>query len=298
MFTMRVKNLSGSAVQRRVAVGVLLALSAVLSAFPASADTLASDGLNLGNDLNYAVIDLGNGTTFGWNTGPVTGNVLVGNGVTLSMSGGNNGGIVGGSLFTDGTASISGSLQNPVTPVLVSTSVTSLALSTAQTVSNTAASLTATQTFWNITGTTTITGNGGLNVIDVANIQNAPLTLKGTVNDVFVINISGSYQTNRPMTLSGGVLASNVLFNFTWTSGNVFQTSGGDQNLDGIFLATNGGQYNFSQLGLNGELINTAGNVQLVSGSEVTAVPGPVPEAGTISLLACGLLVLLIKLNS
>lgn len=274
-------------------LAALCAALVLLGGLPALADTLASVGLNLGNDLGYAVVDLGSGTTFGWNTGPVTGNVLVGNHVTLQMSGGNNGGIVGGSLFTDGTANISGNLQFPVTAMPVSTSLTSSALSTAQFVSNTAAHLTATQTFTNITAPTTITGNGGLNVIDVANIHNAALTLMGTANDVFVINVSGSYQTNVPMTLSGGVLASNVLFNFTGTSGNVFQTSGGDQDLDGIFLATDGGAYNFSQLGLDGELINTAGDIQLVSGSQVAAMPVPpptVPEPASLTLIGTGLL--------
>lgn len=271
-----------------------LALFAILAAQPASATLTPAEetGLNLGTDTNYGFVDLGS-TTLGWNSGPIAGNVLFGQGLTANLSGGNNGGLTnGGVLYYDNTTTISGSLQNPVTEALVPTTSTLAALTSAQNVSAYAASLTATQTFGNITSATTITGNGGLNVIDVSNIHNAPLTLNGTANDYFIINVSGQIQTNQAMTLEGGVLASHVLFNLTGT-GTVLQTSGGDQ-LYGTFLATDGGQFQFSELNLTGALIDTDGNVQFVSGSEIGtvdpfSVPTPVPEPSTLSLLGFAL---------
>lgn len=124
----------------------------------------------------------------------------------------------------------------------------------------------------NINNTQIIYGNDGLNVINVANIQNARLTLSGTASDIFVINVSGGIQTNQAMTLSG-VSASHVLFNLTGKSGKIFQTSGGNV-LYGTYLATNGGQFYFSQLNLTGALINTGGDVQAVGGSQIpTSAP-------------------------
>jgi hypothetical protein len=175
---------------------------------------------------------------------------------TPNLSGGNNGGLTnGGVLFHDSSAIISGSLQNPVTQTLVPNTTTQDAATIAQNVSNFASSLAATQTFTTINNTTTITGNGGLNVIDVANIQNAKLTLSGTANDFFVFNVSNAISTNQPMTLSG-VSPSQILFNLTGT-GTVFQTSGGDVSF-GTYLATNGGRFQFSNLNLTGRLINIA----------------------------------------
>ena len=266
-----------------------LALSAGLFALPAWA---TGTSLDLGIDTNYAFIDLG-ATTLGWNSGPIAGNVLFGQGLTAHLSGGNNGGITnGGVLYYDSTALISGSLQNPVTKVLVPTSITNTALTDAQNVSSYASSLPANQTFGAITGTKTISGNAGLNVIDVASIHNALLTLSGPANAIFVINVSGKFQTNKAMTLTGGILASNVLFNFTGTSGQVLSTSGGDK-LYGTFLATDGGQFQFSDLNLDGELINTDGKVQFVSGakiSDVTPFIASTPEPASMLLFGTGLL--------
>lgn len=272
----------------------ILALSAIPAALPAFATLTPAEetGLNLGTDTNYGFVDLGS-TKLGWNSGPIAGSVLFGQGLNVQLSGGNNGGLTnGGVLYYDNTTTISGALQNPVTEALVPTSSTLAALTSAQNVSSYASSLTATQTFGSITSATTITGNGGLNVIDVSNIHNAPLTLNGSANDYFIINVSGEMQTNQAMTLEGGVLASHVLFNLTGT-GTVLQTSGGDQ-LYGTFLATDGGQFQFSELDLDGALIDTDGNVQFVSGSEIGTVdpftvPSPVPEPSTLSLLCLAL---------
>jgi hypothetical protein len=269
------------------ALGFFGLLGALLIAFPGAAQAIPA-GLDLGTDNNYAFIDLGS-STLGWNSGPVAGNVLFGLGLHANLSGGNNGGLTnGGVLFHDSSANISGSLQNPVTETLVPNTTTQDAATIAQNVSSFASSLAATQTFTTINNTTTITGNGGLNVLDVANITNAKLTLSGTANDFFVFNVSNAIQTNQPMTLSGGVSPSNILFNLTGTGTvAVFQTSGGDVSF-GTYLATNGGKFQFSNLNLTGRLINIGGDVQFVSGSKIPAVPEP----GTFALVSIGAIAL------
>ena len=265
-----------------------LALLTLLAFTVAPAMAQNYSGLNLGTAANYAFVDTG-ATTLGWNSGPIAGSVLFGNNLNAQLSGGNNGGLTnGGVLYYDSTVKLSGSLQNQPTETQVSTSVTQAATASAQSVSAYASSLAATQTFSTINNTTTIIGNGGLNVIDVGSIQNANITFSGTANDVFVINVTGTINTNQVMALAGGVTAGHILFNMTGTSGNILQTSGGD-TLVGTFLAVDGGQFQFSELNLNGALINTDGNVQFVSGSKIpTFTPFAVPEPGSAMLFVGG----------
>ncbi len=63
-------------------------------------------GLNLGAAANYAFVDLGP-TTLGWNSGPIAGSVLFGQGLTANLSGGNNGGLTAGHVVdVDPTATV------------------------------------------------------------------------------------------------------------------------------------------------------------------------------------------------
>jgi hypothetical protein len=67
----------------------------------------------------------------------------------------------------------------------------------------------------------------------------------------------------------------------------------------GTFLATNGGDFQFSALNLTGELINTRGHIQFVSNSNMTGEPFapppptavPEPAAATLLLLGTGFVV-------
>ncbi len=70
-----------------------------------------------------------------------------------------------------------------------------------------------------------MTGNGGLNVIDVSNFNNLALSIIGTANDFFVLNVTGGLHENNPITLSGGITAADILWNI---EGGTFQTSGGN----------------------------------------------------------------------
>ena len=231
---------------------------------------------------NYAVVSVGPNASVTVNSGPIKGSVLLGNGTTSSSSGGGNGQITG---TVDVSPTVSGDnlihIQNAPTVVTVPSSVGLQAFNDAVALSNTASGLAPTQTFGAINGAQTITGNGGLNVINIASLSNPDLTITGNANDKFVFNISGNFATNHVMVLNG-VNASQILWNMTGTSGNIFQTSGGD-TLYGTFLATHGGDFQFSNLHLTGQLINTAGHMQIVSGSQVA-----IPEPGTISLIAFG----------
>lgn len=267
---------------------------AVLGAFGLGAvvSSVKADSLDLGVNLNYAVVDLASGKTIHQNSGPIAGNELLGNGVTAAFSGGANKPI--GKVFFDptvlGTNTFSQFQPAPTTVALPDTTLTTEALNSAVTVADTAAKLglTPTQTFTGtLSSATTIHGNGGLNVIDVDSIQNAPLTIQGSLNDFFVFNVAGSFNTNVKMVLSG-VGPDQILWNFTGTSGNVFQTSGGN-SVFGTFLATKGGNFQFSNLDLNGALINTAGDVAIVSGSGIPIfTPLPLPGVVPASLFLLG----------
>lgn len=246
---------------------------------------------DLGLAGNYGVVATGDRIRV--NSGPNTGDFLLGQGVNAAFSGGGNGAIVG-TLFFDNTVAGTNTFNqlavNPST-ISVSTSLTLQAQNDAIAASVAAEALVATQTFGSLSGTVTINGNGGLNVIHIASLSNATVTLNGSTNDIFVFNVAGNFSTNRTFSLNGGIAPDALLFNLLGSSGNIFQTSGGNQ-LFGTFLSTRGGDFNFSNLNLTGALINTAGEIGIVSGSRVNYVgfvptPGTAGVLGLASLLAC-----------
>jgi hypothetical protein len=80
------------------------------------------------------------------------------------------------------------------------------------------AKLTPTQKLTAITRSTTINGNGSINVISLpsVNVSNGTVTIQGTASDVFVINVAGKFVLDASkVVLSGGVLPCNILWNFT-----------------------------------------------------------------------------------
>ena len=135
---------------------------------------------------------------------------------------------------------------------------------------STASALTPTQTFSAISSPTTITGNGGTNVIRINGDINSSITLSGSAKDLFIINVSGSLSLSgsTSLGLSGGVTASHVLYNFTGTSGSIKAQVG--NTLYGTFLAPN---YSMSIDGIwYGELIGK-GTISLLSAATVTSEP-------------------------
>jgi hypothetical protein len=223
---------------RAATVGIIgfTALATTFGVAPATAIPL-TEGTVL---PNYAVVSVGPSASIMVNSGPITGNVLLGDGSTSASSGGGGGQVTGRvDVSPPASGDLLANIQIPPLTVTVSPSVGTQAFADANALANAAAALAPTQTFGTISGTQTITGNGGLNVIDVNSLSNPHLTISGSSSDTFVFNVSGSFATNQVMTLIG-VSPLQILWDFTGTSGNVFQTSGGDL-LFGTFLATKGG---------------------------------------------------------
>ncbi|WP_165768744.1 PEPxxWA-CTERM sorting domain-containing protein [Sandarakinorhabdus cyanobacteriorum] len=254
----------------------------------------------------YAVVSVGSTASFNQNSGPITGKLLVGQGSTVSSSGGGNGSITGGA-YGDNQTQLNNlrGLQTDPTLNLVTASDTLAAYNQALALADFANALAATQTSAGaITGTRTLTNTGAvtitnpngpatsLSVIDFTSLSNSTLTISGGANDFFVLRTSGNFSTNRTIALTGGVTADRILWVMNGTSGNIFQTSGGN-NLIGTFLATKGGNFQFSAIQLTGKLINTAGHIQFVSNSTMTdgglTVPvDPVPEPAAWTMLIGG----------
>ncbi|HEX3114244.1 MAG TPA: PEP-CTERM sorting domain-containing protein [Bradyrhizobium sp.] len=284
---MSIKNMSIKSV---ILLSALAGSSAITFA-PARADIYSPPPTS--NLSPYAIVSVGPSASLTINSGPISGKVLVGDGSSVTTSGGNNGSITGGT-FADTTALLNAFNGLDTHPVgtLVSSSLTSSAFNQAHALQTYLDGLAHTQTVGALNGgATTFTGNGGLNVIDFTSLQNTLLTLTGGANDVFVLRTSGNVNTNVLMTLNG-VSAGQIIWDLDGTSGNVLQTSGGNQ-LFGTFLDTLGGNFQFSELDLTGQLINTGGHIQFVSGSTLTyhtpnLTEGGVPEPSTWALMLLG----------
>jgi hypothetical protein len=93
----------------------------------------------------------------------------------------------------------------------------------AMSASSNIAAMTPTQEFGAIRRPTTITGNGGVNVISIDGNITRSLTLGGGSNDVFFVNVSGTIELDDHATLavSGGVPAGAVIYNLTKGFGTV-----------------------------------------------------------------------------
>lgn len=260
---------------------VAFATAVMVTAFPSivAGDTLT--GLDLGTLKQYALVMLGTGT-LGQNSGPVVGNELLGQGVRASGFTTGGGALITGTLYYDSTVTSTGNF--PATATQVSTSDTATARAEAVSVSDYAAGLTPNNSFVG----STLTGNGGLNVVNVTNIS-APFTISGGPDDIFVINVSGTFTRGQnPMNLIGGVDPGHILWNLTGSSGQVFSTSGGAGfPLYGTFLAVNGtAAFQFSNLNVVGAVILASnGNMQFVSGSQISGfAPFEVPAAEIVPL--------------
>ena len=147
-----------------------------------------------------------------------------------------------------------------------------------------------------VNGTATITAAnpGGLNVIDLTNIAEANgqvLTISGPAGTQVVINVSGNIDLHGDVTggkilLAGGLTPSDVVFNFSGTSGNVVTSSGGSSNnlpnaqINGIVLIPFA-DLNMAPGMVTGEIIGASAghSITLVSGSQVNG-GGPTPPPG------------------
>jgi hypothetical protein len=283
---------------------------AICAALCFTGSPLIADTLTEGSVLiDYSVVSIGTGSSFNINSGPVVGLILIGNGTVATGSGNNQCSTPGTCNNTNGTPLIynvsgaasgnqltMGGSNNPrPTIVSVNPSLAVQAEADARALSTAASALAPTQVFSN-----NIVGNGGINVINIngnfsSNSANSPL-ITGGPNDLFVFNISGNASFgNASIPTLVGVNPDQILWNLTASSGNCLSTSGGSAMQFGTFLAVNGCNFQFSNLGLTGQLINGGGNIQLVSGSSINAfapfieTPEIIPEPGSLALFGSGL---------
>jgi hypothetical protein len=136
----------------------------------------------------------------------------------------------------------------------------------------------------------TITGNGGLNVVDVTggiDLSRSTLTLSGTSSDTFVINVTGGIDLSRSNIVLSGINPDQVLFNLAGTGTEL--TTTGDSGTAGIFLAADGsinlsGGTHDADFIAGGSMIWQSG----VTITQATSLISPVPELGRTAMAAAG----------
>lgn len=150
--------------------------------------------------------------------------------------------------------------------------------------------LLATQSVLSLGNGDSLTGSGGVNVIDVSGDLSlsggGTVTLNGSASDLFYIRVSGAITlTGGSEIVLNGIDASQVLWDLIGTGEKV--EFNGDSAARGTFLAidrdivVSGGT-------VEGALISNGSELKLQSGPDVHHV-GFVPEPGTASLLGLGL---------
>jgi hypothetical protein len=273
--------------RRKKARAPLATLAVLIVAFLATAIPSRGD---LGPAANYAVLGFnGANVTLNLSSGglAINGNVGVGNNSTLNFSSGTiNGNVDLAASATlnksGGTTYINGSVNQPVDFGPINTAVNNEV--------SFLNGLTPTQTFSSgIVNPTTITGNGGQNVIQVdsnqgIHLSGGKLTLNGSPSTTFIFQItSGNFQLsgNTDIVLTGGVTPSNVFWDIEGSSGQV-QTSGQSDTV-GIFIAPS------EPIQINGGTHDS----EFITGDQFSAQSNPViihpiPEPSTDALLVLG----------
>jgi hypothetical protein len=193
--------------------------------------------VDLGAGLAYGVVTAGAVKVTG--TPRIKGNLAVGPGAAQSYAGSP---YIDGTLFAD-PSSTGGLLPSSAKVVggVVRRDLVA-AITDLRAASAAASGMAPTQFFGAITRTTTIVGNGGLNVIKADRIQlsgSARLVIRGGPNDEFVIrtgliDMSGS----ASVALTGDVLPSRVLFSTTGPASGCSLTK--SSRLVGSVLAPDG----------------------------------------------------------
>ena len=192
------------------------------------------------------------------------------------------GGALQNSFFSKITGNVSESLSRQLSGAgkLVGSVTANAALlatvdSSALAASSQAAALTPTQTLGTIAHSTTVTGNGGLNVIAInGNIQNS-LILSGNSNDIFIVNVTGNVDLSGSETLglAGGVTADHVLYNFTDHGGTINILS--NSAVNGTLLALHDDIIVDGTF--NGEIIGGGAELILLPGTTVNQDPFSAP---------------------
>ena len=118
------------------------------------------------------------------------------------------------------------------------------------------ASLAATQNYTTLNGTT-ITGNGGVNVISASSISGG-VTLNGSASDYFMVKVSNSvdFEGASGVSLTGGLTANHVLFD---VAGNI--KLGGSNTVSGTFISTSGTIEIGGSSTINGALLDLKSSV-------------------------------------
>lgn len=249
----------------------------------------------------YGFVSVGSSASIKVNTGPNATNALVGDGSTVSASGGNNGSI---DLGVDVSPPVSGcgasnlqcfsGLQNSPMNFLVDASVGVNAFNEAAALSAFLATLTPDETFASVPNGT-IVGNGGLNVINITgNSGNPAVEFQGDENDFFVINMFGNLSENKAMSLIGTVDPAHIIWNFLAGSGNVVSTSGGGVAYGTFLDVQSGANFQMDNVTLTGGVWNTGGHIEWVSGSKLTGDPfvglqHVIPEPDTLAMALMGI---------
>jgi len=252
-------------------LAVLPAL-AFLATVPAAAATVS-----LGSAGCFAVLSDG---TMALSSGTTTIRGVVGLGPTATQNFTN--GRILGQLEVDPSANNS----HPNTVSVAGGAVTESlkkALADAGKAAATIEGLAPTQSFGAIASTTTVTGNGGVNVVAISAITLSgtnTLTLSGGPNDVFYVRVAGGVELSQAaQILLSGVPAAQVIF----TAGRL--TMSGTSVAEGSFLLFgSGGSVSVDGATLNGALLTSSKAVSFAHGASVT--PSCIPAAMTGALTA------------
>jgi len=271
------------AVSRAFFVGVLAFFVGALSQARATVSPYYVDPSGF---QQYALVtDLTHGGNFNVNSTHVNGNTAV---LGASGASGANNDVFNGNFNYTGSSfdlyssvSVTGKKSQDFT--LAST------VQKAANFSKTIAGFTPTQIFGQNDNVQSLTGNGGINVIDITGGNvNGTVTLNGGANDIFYINV----QANMGMSgvnLSGGVTADHVFWNII--NGQNANLSG---NLNGSFLAFNSnGQatlINVNQATVNGSIYSGGLDANNINVNAIVATPAAplamAPEPSSIFAMA------------